>query len=82
MNHDDHVRLIARAFDTTGGVWADFGAGTGAFTLAIRDLAGPDCTIYAIDRDQPALRSLREKMDRRFPGTQLHTVEGDIRRPP
>jgi ubiquinone/menaquinone biosynthesis C-methylase UbiE len=82
MNHDDHVRLIAGAFETRGGVWADFGAGWGAFTLAIRDLAGPESEIYALDRDRSALASLREGMIRMFPETYLHVLEGDIRQPP
>lgn len=82
MNHDDHVRLIAGAFSAPGGVWADFGAGAGAFTLAIRDLAGPDVDLYALDRDRSALVSLREAMIRAFPETYLHLLEGDIRQPP
>ena len=82
MNHDDHVRLISGAFADPGGVWADFGAGWGAFTLAIRDLAGAECEIYALDRDRSALTSLREGMIRRFPETYLHLTEGDIRQPP
>ncbi len=81
MNHDDHVRLIAGAFDRSGGVWADFGAGWGAFTLAIRDLAGPESEIYALDRDRSALASLRDGMIRMFPETYLHLLEGDIRQP-
>lgn len=82
MNHDDHVRLISGAFAHRGGVWADFGAGWGAFTLAIRDLAGPECEIYAVDRDRSSLASLRDGMTRQFPETYLHLLEGDIRRPP
>lgn len=82
MNHNDHVQLIAGAFAEPGGAWADFGCGWGAFTLAIRDLAGPECEIYALDRDRSALASLRDGMIRRFPDTYLHLLEGDIRRPP
>ena len=82
MNHDDHVGLISGAFDTQGGIWADFGAGSGAFTLALRDLAGPECEIYAVDQDRSALDSLRSAMIRAFPETYLHLLDGDIRRPP
>lgn len=82
MNHADHVRLIAGAFERSGGTWADFGSGWGAFTLAIRDLAGPESEIYALDRDRSALASLREGMIRQFPETSLHLLEGDIRQPP
>ncbi len=82
MNHDDHVRLIAPGIDHQGGTWADFGAGWGAFTLALRDLIGPEGEIFAIDRDRSALASLRQGMIRQFPETYLHLLEGDIRQPP
>jgi SAM-dependent methyltransferase len=64
-----------------GGVWADFGAGTGAFTLALRDLAGPATEIYAVDRDSSALRSLQAAFDRHFPGSNLHLQIADFTRP-
>lgn len=86
MNHEDHVALIRGAFlsDVAGTprVWADFGAGSGAFTLAIRDLVGPEADIYAVDQDRSALESLRGAMRRTFPETYLHLLDGDIRRPP
>jgi predicted methyltransferase len=41
-----------------GGTWADFGAGSGAFTQALASLVGPDAVIYALDRDERALRAL------------------------
>ena len=79
MNHDDHVWLIEGAIERNrGGVWADFGAGSGAFTLALRDLAGPDVAIIAIDRDRASLRTLRASMERHFPGTQLRLLQADI----
>ena len=80
MNHDDHVRLIAAGVGRdSGGVWADFGAGSGAFTLALRDLAGPEADLIAVDRDRGSLRALRTAMERQFPGTRLRTVEADFR---
>jgi precorrin-6B methylase 2 len=39
-------------------VWADLGAGEGAFTLALADLLPPDSLIHAIDRDRGALARL------------------------
>jgi ubiquinone/menaquinone biosynthesis C-methylase UbiE len=82
MNHDDHVRLIAGGIAHQGGTWADFGAGDGAFTLALRDLIGPEGEIYAVDRDRSSLQRLRQEMIRRFPETSLHLLEADIRQPP
>lgn len=82
MNHADHVRLIAPGVPShAGGHWADFGAGTGAFTLALRDLAGPEVEIIAIDRDAGDLRELRRTMERAFPGTHLQTRAADFTRP-
>lgn len=79
MNHADHVRLIKAGIEfNCGGVWADFGAGSGAFTLALRDIAGPDVDIIAIDRDRNALQMLRTTMERRFPGTQLRLLDADM----
>lgn len=79
MNHQDHVHLIENGIEPgSGGVWADFGAGTGAFTLALRDVAGPETEIYAIDRDASSLQSLRTALERQFPGTSLQLLPGDF----
>lgn len=82
MNHTDHVRLIAPGVPAeAGGRWADFGAGTGAFTLALRDIAGPDVEIIAIDRDPGDLRELQRAMERAFPDTRLQTRAADFTHP-
>jgi trans-aconitate methyltransferase len=79
VNHADHVRLIETGIERhRGGVWADFGAGSGAFTLALRDIAGPDAAIIAIDRDWTSLQTLRATMERSFPGTQLRLLQAGI----
>ena len=44
MDHSDHVNLLRNGV-LPGGVWADLGAGSGAFTLALAELAGPETTI-------------------------------------
>jgi ubiquinone/menaquinone biosynthesis C-methylase UbiE len=82
MNHADHVRLVAPGVSANaGGRWADFGAGTGAFTLALRDIAGPEVEIIAVDRDAGDLRELRRAMESAFPGTALQTHVADFTRP-
>jgi ubiquinone/menaquinone biosynthesis C-methylase UbiE len=79
VNHDDHVRLIETGIERNrGGVWADFGAGSGAFTLALRDIAGPDAEIVAVDRDRDSLQTLRATMEGRFPGTRLRLLQANI----
>ena len=79
MNHADHVKLIETGIERDrGGIWADFGAGSGAFTLALRDIVGADAAITAIDRDTASLETLRATMERRFPGTRLRLLQADI----
>jgi SAM-dependent methyltransferase len=81
VDHSDHVALLRDGVPTTGGVWADLGAGTGAFTLALADLLGPEAQIYAIDRDAQALRTLERTMQVRFPATLLHARVADYTAP-
>ena len=82
MDHGDHVRLIRRGIPAGAGqVWADFGSGWGAFTLALRDIAGPEVEIWSVDRSESSLRSQRAEMERGFPGTALHTIAADFTEP-
>lgn len=69
MDHTDHVNLLRPASLPAGGTWADFGAGTGAFTLALRELIGPEGTIYAVDKDRGALKRLGSDYRSRFSST-------------
>ncbi len=81
MEHADHVALIRGGVPGPGGLWADIGAGAGAFTLALADLLGPDGKILAIDRDERALRHLATAMAARFPAVALRTIVADYTRP-
>ena len=79
MDHADHVNLLRPAEITPGGTWADFGAGSGAFTLALRELVGPHANIYAIDKDQRGLRELERSHREKFSTSQnVHTVRADF----
>jgi len=78
MDHADHVALI-RAAVARGGTWADIGAGTGAFTLALADLVGPGGTVIAVDRDAGALRDNDRAIAHRYPGVTFRTVVADLR---
>lgn len=78
MDHADHTNLLRGGMTSPGGVWADLGAGTGAFTLAIAELLGPGGEIYAVDRDARALRSNARAMAARFPQTRVHYQEADF----
>ena len=84
MDHRDHVALTRGGIPSApgaGAVWADIGAGEGAFTLALADVLGPGARIIAVDRDGGALRANAESMARRFPATQLTTLVADLERP-
>ena len=69
MDHTDHVNLLQPAH-LSQGVYADFGAGSGAFTLALRELVGLDSTIYAVDKDKSALGELENSHCARFNTTR------------
>ncbi|MGH2633807.1 MAG: class I SAM-dependent methyltransferase, partial [Tepidiformaceae bacterium] len=81
MDHADHVNLLRSGVREASGAWADFGAGAGAFTLALADLLGPAGEIHAIDRDERALRRNERAMRGQFPGTAVHYVVADFTRP-
>ncbi len=74
MDHNDHVDLLRAGVPGRGGRWADLGAGAGAFTLALRQLAGPEAEIHAVDRDRTALEELRRLYRARFGGEAGLTV--------
>lgn len=81
MNHTDHVALLRGGIDQPGGVWADFGSGTGAFTLALADLIGPAGVIYSIERDRSALAQQERALRERFPNSIVHYRSADFTRP-
>jgi len=78
MDHADHVRLL-RGGVTRGGTWADLGAGTGAFTLALAELVGPDGDVIAVDRDRGALRDLEHAL--RPGGATVRSIAADFTKP-
>ncbi len=79
MNHNDHVDLLRGAVEA-GGVWADFGSGAGAFTLALADLLGPSGRIYSVEREARALREQQSAMRGHFPNAHVEYVTADFTR--
>ena len=82
MDHRDHVALLepglageARGHGTR---WADIGAGSGAFTLALAELLGPGGRIVAVDRDLAALRENRDRMRAAFAAVELEVLASDF----
>jgi ubiquinone/menaquinone biosynthesis C-methylase UbiE len=70
MDHEDHVNLLRPVDLNRGGRYADLGAGSGAFTLALRELTGQDTTIYAVDKDKSSLHTLENAYRARFGTTE------------
>ena len=81
MDHNDHVNLLRPAELKPGGSWADFGAGSGAFTFALRELVGPTASIHAVDKDRASLNELEQGYRARFGDSQnLKLISADFRR--
>ena len=81
MNHHDHVQLLKPADLEKSGSWADLGAGSGAFTLALREVLGPATKIHAVDKDKSSLEQLNQAYQARFGSTEnLQTHVGDFSR--
>jgi len=81
VDHHDHVHLLEAGIPSPGGVWADFGSGWGAFTLALADLIGPEGEIYSVDQDAGSLRDQERAMQTRFPQANVHYLQADFTRP-
>lgn len=81
MDHSDHVALLRDGIPEPGGVWADLGSGTGAFTLALAELIGPHGEIYSVDGDSAALRRQERTMRAGFSKVTVHYVVADFSRP-
>ncbi len=65
-----------------GPLWADLGAGEGAFTLALADLLGPEAHITAVDKDARALRAIDGNVETRVADftrpLDLHELDGVV----
>lgn len=78
MDHKDHVNLLRGGVPEPGGIWADLGSGTGAFTLALAELIGAEGEIYSVDKDGRALKDQERAMKTRFPEVTVHYITADF----
>ena len=79
MDHKDHVNLLRPANLSPGGTWADFGAGSGAFTLALSELVGLKAEVYALDKDRSGFGKLEQSHRELFGTSQnIHPVRADF----
>lgn len=80
MDHTDHVNLLRKGI-LEPGVWADFGSGTGAFTLALAELIGAAGHIHSVDKDRSALKQQERRMRARFPDVTVTYHVADFTKP-
>jgi SAM-dependent methyltransferase len=83
MDHTDHLNLIRKGVPNQGGVWAEFGSGRGAFTLALAELTGLNGVIFSIDKDRRALKEQERAIQERFAGQgpRMHYLVADYTKP-
>jgi ubiquinone/menaquinone biosynthesis C-methylase UbiE len=70
VNHADHVELLRDG--VAGKVWADFGSGAGAFTLALAEILGSHGEIHSIEKNSSALRQQERNLQTLYPNTPVH----------
>ena len=58
MTTQTAIDLIKGGINDTNGTWADIGAGTGMFTIALHEILSSG-TIYAVDKNPHVLWSLK-----------------------
>jgi precorrin-6B methylase 2 len=78
LTEREAIELIRPALHADdGGVWADFGAGSGTFTRALASLLGENAEVIAVERDPAALRDLRRAAA--LPGgAAIKVIDGDV----
>lgn len=81
MNHYDHMRLLRSAVTPKKQIWADFGSGDGAFTLALRELGGEETEIYSVDVDSSRLSIQKKHFDEMFSRSNIHFLHEDFTKP-
>lgn len=80
METREAIDLLRDAVGDSRGVWADLGAGTGTFTLALARTLGAQSTVYAVDDDPTAIRALRE-LPKSLGDAHVISVDADFTRP-
>src|SRR4051794_16925372 len=78
MQRSHIIRLIERSVQPGESVWADFGSGDGAFTLALRKLGGPNMELYSVDLSDAKLNRQLKAFEQEFDLSRLHLIHADF----
>ncbi len=81
MNHLDRINLLKHGVPSKSRVWAEFGSGSGAFTLALAELIDAEGTIYSVDKDLKKLEQQEQTVQGRFPHLEVHYITADFSKP-
>jgi ubiquinone/menaquinone biosynthesis C-methylase UbiE len=81
MDHTDHVALIRDGISKSSGIWADFGSGSGAFTMALAEILGPGGQIYSVDKNAGSLYKQEVAIRTRYPGIEVQYLNADYTQP-
>jgi SAM-dependent methyltransferase len=81
MDHADHVALIRDGILNSFGVWADFGSGSGAFTLALAEILEPGSQIISVDKNVVSLQRQARAMRKRYSSIEVQYLKADYTQP-
>jgi hypothetical protein len=81
VKHADVIRLIEKGVRRGEAAWADLGSGDGTFTLALRELLGPDADIFSVDRDAARLSAQQRAFRLGADVARTRFIEADFTRP-
>jgi ubiquinone/menaquinone biosynthesis C-methylase UbiE len=81
LDHADHVALIKDGIPDSVGIWADFGSGSGAFTLALAEILDPGSQIYSVDKAPISLQQQERTMKAQFPEINVKYFNADYTQP-
>jgi ubiquinone/menaquinone biosynthesis C-methylase UbiE len=73
--------LLSPCIEEVGGVWADLGSGEGIFTAVLYEQIGPSSQIYAVDKNQRALKKLKHNFHETYPEAKIHILHANFTEP-
>lgn len=75
MTQEQIIDLISPGIAPEESIWADLGAGSGNFTMALDSILGFEGTIFALDQK---LDILRKRIETSYVRSKIHLLESDL----